>query len=91
MNEKALMETVNAIMTVVAQNNLDPAKALTNLCTSVQMVIQIIAIRYDENPEDIALLFSEKVRKGVKAPTGDVRKNLKELVKELLPWEGDRQ
>lgn len=89
MNEKALMETVNAIMAVAAQNKLDPAEALTNLCTSVQVVIQIIAIRYDKNPEDIALLFSEKVRKGVKAPTGDVRKRLEELVKELMPWEED--
>lgn len=87
MNEKALMETVNAIMAVAAQNKLDPAEALANLCTSVQVVIQIIAIRYDKNPEDIALLLSDKVRKGVKAPRGDVRKSLEELVKELMPWE----
>ena len=87
MNEKALMETVNAIMAVATQNKLKPSEALTNLCTSVQVVIQILAIRYDGNVEDIARLFSDKVREGVKAPTGDVRKSLEELVKELMPWE----
>ena len=85
MNEKALMETVNAIMTVATKNNLDVGETLSNLCTSVQCIIQLLASRYDYNPEDIARWFSESVKKGVKATTGELKRLLKEQTKILMP------
>ncbi len=85
MNEKALKETVNAIMTIATKNNLDVGETLSNLCTSVQCIIQLLASRHDYNPENIARWFSESVKEGVKAPTGELKKLLKEQAKVLIP------
>lgn len=86
MNEKALHETVRCIIKVAAKNKLCAFEMLNNLCLSVQVVIQMIAIRYNDNPKDIAQMFSDAVKNGIKAPDDELKKKLEEYVRELLPF-----